>query len=416
MGALPQAGTDTDAEELFESITLNPMSEDPYPEYARLRSRAPVLLTTYDALVLSRHAECDQALRHRSLGKSTELKALDFIQVPQERLSQVTERLQCSMLYANPPDHTRLRRGVNSAFSGRHVEALRPQITARVDQLLDGMFGEPAADFMSGFAYPLPIQVISDLLGIPESDREAIANDVDSFAAIGEPTVDPDVLDIAIEAEARLASYFADLLRHKRRHQADDLLTRLATETALTELELVSTAQLLLGAGIDTTSNQLGNILHALLAEPGRLDRMYAGVAVRAPGSLGTAVDELIRYDPPLQFDARTVLEPVEFAGAKLEPEQTVIMILGAANRDPERFRKPDELLFDRADNPHLSFASGIHFCLGAYMARLDIQIFLERLRERGLVIESAAPAERRESYSVRGFARMPIRLRYVRS
>ncbi|GAB2839811.1 hypothetical protein GCM10022221_44000 [Actinocorallia aurea] len=173
----------------------------------------------------------------------------------------------------------------------------------------------------------------------------------------------------------------------------------------------MATTQIILGGGIDTTANQLANSVSALLrAEPDGQDEI-AGLLRTGRTDLDTAVEELIRFDPPLQFDARTVLSPVRLAGADLRPGQMVITVLGAANRDPERFTDPDRLDFTRHDNPHLSFAAGPHYCLGAHLARLSIRTFFARLLGRGLRIAAAAPFERGGGYGVRGFARMPVRL-----
>jgi cytochrome P450 len=405
------ARVDPDAEQLFQRIMMDPTNENPYAGYHELRRRAPALLTADGTLVLTRHADCDAALRHRSLGKGNEIQGFRLRPIPEDRLRELMTRLERSMSFANPPDHSRLRRVVSSAFTHRHIESLRPAITARVDDLLDGLAERPGADFMTGFAQRLPVGVVGDLLGVPEEDRAGFGSKVADQAAMVEPTADADTLSRAITAEAELAAYFSELLAHKREHPADDLLSRLVGPEAqgrLEEVEMVSTALLLLGAGIETTGHLLGNTLHTLLNHPAALDALRDD-----PGAIPGAVEEVLRFDSPVQFDARTVLEPVTFAGAELEPGQTVTIMLAAGNYDPARFDDPDTFDIGRTDNAHLSFASGIHFCLGAGLARLEVQIFLERLLSRSTSVALAGAVRRRPGLGLRGFAQMPLTLRF---
>ncbi|SNT52211.1 Cytochrome P450 [Actinomadura meyerae] len=403
------AGPDAAAERLFQQIMMDPANENPYPGYHELRDRAPALITSDGTLVLTRHADCDAALRHRSLGKGNEIQGFRLRPIPEERLRELMDRLERSMSFANPPDHSRLRRVVSSAFTGRHIENLRPAVTERVDALLDGLAAEPGADFMAGFAQRLPVGVVGDLLGVPEQDRSGFGAKVAALAAMVEPTADADTLGRAITAESELAAYFTDLLADKREHPADDLLSRLVgarDEESLDDAETVATALLLLGAGIETTGHLLANTLTTLLGHPAALDALRADPAL-IPG----AVEEVLRYDSPVQFDARTVLEPVSFAGAELEPGQTVTIMLAAGNYDPARFDAPDTFDIRRTDNAHLSFAAGIHFCLGAGLARLEVQVFLERLLARHPSVSLAGTPRRRPGLGLRGFERIPVTL-----
>ncbi|WP_176611719.1 cytochrome P450 [Actinomadura sp. WMMB 499] len=409
-GATAVARTDSEAEGLFGQIMMDPTIEDPYSGYREIRHRAPALLTSNGTLVLTTHAECDAALRHRALGKGNEIQTFRLRPIPEDDLRELMDRLERSMSFANPPDHSRLRRVVSSAFTHRHIESLRPAVTERVDALLDGLLAEPGADFMAGFARPLPLGVVGDLLGIPEEDRGGFGVQVAAQAAMVEPSADADTLARAITAESELAAYFTALLARKRERPADDLLSRLASPRSaetLDEAEMVSTALLLLGAGIETTGHLLGNTLHTLLRHPGELARLR-----RDPALIPGAVEEVLRFDSPVQFDARTVLEPVTVAGADLEPGQTVTLLLGSANYDPGRFPDPETFDVTRTDNPHLSFAAGIHFCLGAGLARLEVAVFLRRLLERTRSVELADEPQRRPSFGLRGLERMPVILR----
>lgn len=404
------ARTDPEAEMIFYGIMSDPMNDDPYAGYRDLRSKAPALITADGTVVLTRHADCDAALRHRGMGKTDDMRGYLLTPIPEEEFSKALALLKRSMSFANPPEHTRLRQQVSSAFTNRHVDALRAQITERTDALLDQLAAEPGADFISVAARPLPVSVMADLLGLPESDRTTITPKFRDFAALAEPLVDADVFARATVAQAELATYFAGQLASKRERPAGDLLSRLTSAQAaeaLDETEVIATVLLLFGAGIETTTNLLGNGLHALLTHPDQLARLRAH-----PDLIPSAVEEFLRYDSPVQLDARTVLEPVTFAGVDLEPGRTVTTVLGAANRDPERFADPDTFDIGRADNGHLSFAAGAHFCLGAHLTRLEVQVFLERLLARfGTVALDGVP-RRRPGLGLRGLAELPVTIR----
>jgi cytochrome P450 len=403
------AHADPAAEQIFFQLMSNPMNDDPYTGYHQLRAAAPALLTGDGTLVLSRHADCDAALRHRALGKTSDMRGYLLTPIPEEDFTKAMALLQRSMSFANPPEHTRLRQQVGSAFANRHVEALRDGIAQRVDAMLDALAAQPAADFMATLAKPLPISIMGDLVGVPESDRATVSGRFREFAALAEPIVDADVFARATAAQDALAGYFTDLLATRREHPGDDLITRLGTaqdSEGLDQEEIVSTMLLLFGAGIETTTNMLGNGLYALLTHPEQMDRLR-----RDRQLIPAAVEELLRYDSPVQLDARTVLEPVMFAGVELQPGQTVTTLLGAANRDPERFADPDELDLGRIDNGHLSFASGVHFCLGAHLARLEAQVFLERLLARCAAVTLEGSPQRRAGFGLRGFAQLPVTL-----
>jgi cytochrome P450 len=314
------------------------------------------------------------------------------------------------MVFTNPPDHTRLRRLVSSAFTTRHVEDLRTAVTTRADLLLDRLAVEPRADFMTEVALALPVGVISDLLGVPEPDQPTFIPWARDFGAVLSPGADADSLNRAVAAETSLVAYFIDLLADKRRNPSDDLLSRRATshaDDALTEDEMISTAILLFGAGFETTTNLLGNGLRALLTHPDQFARLYAD-----PGLVPAAVEELLRYDSPVQIDARTVLEPAVLAGTNLAPGTMVITMLGAANHDPAQFTDPDTLNITRPDTGHLAFAAGIHFCLGAHLTRLETHVLFTQLITRFASIEAAGEPERRPGLALRGYARLPVTLR----
>ncbi|MEO3784387.1 cytochrome P450 [Actinocorallia sp. B10E7] len=411
-----QATTVTDpvAEGLFTGLFLDP-PDDPYPQYRRLRETAPALLASDGTLVISRYADCDAALRHRALGKGEERLGFTGPDGPSpEELRQARERFGHSMLNANPPEHTRLRRAVAPAFTHRHVDELRPAVERRTDTLLAELAArsEPdGADFVELLALPLPVNVISDLLGVPETDRTAFTAKVRTMLAMMEASTGAEGFRSAIAARDELGGYFADLLAVKGARPENDLLSRLAAAPADARLspdEMIATALLLFSAGFVTTTNLLGNALHLLLDLPDQ-----QSVLREDPSRVPAAVEEFLRYDSPVQIDARTVLEPVELAGVGLRPGQVVVTVIGAANRDPEVTEEPDRLDLTRPEPVHLSFASGIHFCLGAHLARLEAGIVLERLFcGEYASVERAGEAVRQPGPPLRGMKRLPVTLR----
>ncbi|WP_228815698.1 cytochrome P450 [Nocardia puris] len=246
---------------------------------------------------------------------------------------------------------------------------------------LDAMSEHEVADIISELALPLPVNVIGDLLGVPKADRAVAAPMVRALLASLEPNADTAALTFACEAEDELAAYFTDLLAAKRAHPAQDLLSRLAAargDDVLDDDECVGTAILLFAARFETTTNLIGNGVAALLTHSDQMDLLRA-----RPDLASSAVEELLRYDAPVQTNGRTVLEPTRLAGVDLQPGQVVLTLLGAANRDPDRFAVPDSLDITRTGTTPLSFGAGVHFCLGAPLARLEGAVLFPRLVAR---------------------------------
>ncbi|MBO2449718.1 cytochrome P450 [Actinomadura barringtoniae] len=402
------ARTDPDAERLLYQIMLDPLGDEPYEGYRHVREQAPALLTSDGTLALSRFDDCEHALRHRALGKDDQVFDPKISDTPLNRSVTLVELFSSSMLFANPPDHTRLRRLVSSAFNTRHVQDLRPAVTGRTGTLLEALAAEPGGDFITTVALPLPVNVISDLLGIPEADRMAFTPKVHALVAALAPTADQECVLSGERAGRDLIGYFSALLTDKRAHPADDMLSRLVAsreDDALDDQEMISTAILLFIAGFETTTNLLGNGLNALLNDPGQFRRLR-----EHPELIPLAIEELLRFDPPVQFTVRTVLEPVTLAGADLEPGRMVLPLFAAANHDPERFDHPERLDLGRDQGSHLAFASGLHFCLGAHLTRLEAEVFLHFLVTR-YDIERSGEAARRPIYMLRGFERLPVTL-----
>lgn len=382
----------------------------PYDSYRELREAHPVLRTSSGLLVLSRYDDCDRALRDRKLGKVDESLGFRLTEVPEDLRRHALHRFRRTMLFRNPPDHARLRRLVTDVFTTRHVERLRHSVISSVEDLLDHMAQQPSVDVMTALALPLPVNVIGDLLGLPPDGRELAAPLVRDLVAPLEPMADAAAVQRAADAEDQLASYLGGLIAEKRARPSDDLLSRLADargDDILDEDECVGTAILLFAAGFETTTNLIGNGLAALLAHPGQADLLR-----RRPSATAGAVEELLRYDAPVQTNGRTVLEPTTIAGVDLVPGQVVLTLLGAANRDPDRFERPDELDLTRQGPGPLSFGTGIHFCLGAALARMEGAELFPRLLERFPALSPAGEATWRPGLSFRGLASLPVTTR----
>ncbi len=377
--------------------------EDPYGHYARLREMGPVLREADGTLIVTRFADCQSVSRDHKLGKMP-VEMLPLAGLADWAEHPALHGYFTSLLGINPPDHTRLRRLVSSSFTARRVQELRPATTRMIDGLIDGLADAGTADFVAAFAFPLPCNVISELLGIPDADRAQFQHLVQDWSAVLDE-ITPEVLLKADPAAQAVRDYLGGLAAERRRQPRGDLMTAMVEHEEagdrLTGDELLTMAGLLFAAGFETTTNLLSNGLAALLDHPGQLPRLHADPAA--------AVEELLRFDSPVQNIDRTVIEPTAVAGVPLEPGQRIVAYTGAANRDPRRFTDPDSLDLGRGDNASLSFGGGMHYCLGAPMARLEAQIAFPRLFERLPELRRTEGAERRNSLTIRGFDHLPV-------
>jgi cytochrome P450 len=390
---------------LLDELTRLEGREDPYPRYRRLREISPVVRADDGALVLTRHADCVAITRDPRLGHMP-AHMLEFVRADWAD-HPALRQLFTSMLVSNPPDHTRLRRLVSSSFTARRVQSLRPRIAEMVEDLLVRMDGE--LDFIAAFAFPLPVNVIGELLGVPEADRAQFQGLVRDWTQVLE-VITTDVLAVADPAAATIRDYLAGLAAERRRAPGDDLISALVAAEEdgekLTEDELLTMAALLFAAGFETTTNLLGNSLVALLRNPDQLELLR-----RQPELADGAVEELLRYDTPVQLLSRVAWDDGEVAGVPVAGGERIVAYLGAGNHDPERFTDPDRLDLTRPDNAPLSFGGGIHFCLGAPLARLEAQIAIPALLARFPKLAPAGEPERRDSLAIRGYTTLPISL-----
>jgi len=392
--------------------SFNPMDPaflaDPYPTYRRLRTEDPVHHSPLDFWVLTRYEDVVAVLRDPRFIKEplAGFVAARFgVAVP--------PGVGVSMLDRDPPDHTRLRSLVSKAFTPRVVEGLRPRIQEIVDSLITRAEAAGSMDLIEEFAYPLPVNVICEMLGVPVEDHERfkgwsldIARGLDSILLPPESEV-PRRSGAARHA---MGDYFRGLVAERRASPRGDLLSALiAAEEAgdkLSEDELLATCILLLIAGHETTVNLIGNGTLALLRNPGELRRLR-----ETPGLIGSAVEELLRYDGPVQRTARIPSTDITIGGRTIGKGEMVMPFIGAADRDPAQFPDPDRLDLARTDNRHIAFGWGIHFCLGAPLARVEGQIAIDTLVRRFPKLELVTDEpEYRQSLTLRGLKTLPVR------
>ncbi|MGW7438450.1 cytochrome P450 family protein [Streptomyces sp. NPDC054849] len=364
---------------------------DPFPLYRRLREDGPVrrvvIAGGLDAWLVTRYEDGLEALSDPRL--SSDVRDASDARLLEQLPDTERESILSNMLRSDPPDHTRLRRLVSKAFTARRVAEMRPRIQAVTDRLLDAVVPAGRADLVADFALPLPVTVISELLGVPVDDRHDFQRWTDRMIMRGAEPPDPAVVN---EAWQHMRAYVTELIQAKRAQPGDDLLSGLITardeEQRLNEDELIAMVFLLLAAGYITTVNLIAGGIAVLLAHPEQLALLRAD-----PELLTGAIEEILRYDGPVSPGiARFAREDVEIAGVTVPRGATVLIASAVADRDPARFPDPDRLDITRQDNAHLAFGHGVHYCLGAPLARLEghvaIGTALRRLPGLALAVE----------------------------
>jgi len=389
-------------------VTSTEVVADPYPYFARARAAGAVQWHEGLGMWLTfTHAAANQVLRTRTLGR------LWVPRWPSEPMPFFELIHVHSLLENEPPTHTRLRRLVAGAFARGHVERLRPRVAELAGRLADGVADAgsdgSAVDLIALYAEPLPVQVIAELLGVPESDWPLLRPWSNAIVKMYEYAVTPEQREAAETASREFVEYLRDVVVQRRARPGDDLVSSLIAETdsdggRLTEDELVTTCTLLLNAGHEATVNVVGNGVTALLRHDDQLAALRADPTLVPP-----AVEELIRYDSPLQLFERTAIEDTPVGDVVVEQGQKIAALLGAANRDPAAFDEPDRFDVARADNPHLGFGAGIHFCVGAPLARVELQSSLSTLLGRFPRLALAADPQRRPEFVIRGVRSLPV-------
>ena len=398
-------------EGLQSGVSYNPLSsrtaQDPYPVYAALRNRDTVHRSRLlGAWLFTRHADVDAILRdHRHFSNDPRTGTLSSRQ--HAMLSPPDE---FTMLFLDPPDHTRLRSLVTKAFTPKAVNDLEPRIRGILGSLLDDIEDPAEFDLMQAVARPLPVIVIAEMLGVPPEDRDVFRIWSAQRARMLEPTIGPDEREAGEAASRALDAYFRPIIAVRRAEPRDDIVSALARVEDdgghLTERETLNMLRLLLIAGNETAVNLIGNGMLALLRHPEQLQRLR-----NDPSLIPAAVEELLRFDSPIQADFRRVLADCEVNGLALRKRDNVVLFLGAANRDPDVFEDPDRLDVGRSQGSHLSFGRGIHYCLGAPLARLEGRIVLEMLLERFSQMGLLAERPRfRKGIVLRGLESLTVR------
>ena len=387
-------------------------TDDPYPQYATLRAAAPVYEHPLGFWLLTCYEHVSWLLRTSLSVEDRNIAAGPLLEQRERTYGEEDRRRGVSMLDRDPPDHTRLRRLVSKAFTPRAVQALRPRICSLVDSMLDAAQRQGRVDLVDALAFPLPFAVIGEMLGTPPADHERIRALSGTVVRSLEPVADPALASAIAAADSELTTIAAGMIAWKRTHPADDLLTALINAEddgdVLDDEELIAQTLLLYIAGHETTVNLIAGGTLALLRHPAQLALLQEN-----PGLIDNAVEELLRYDSPVQASRRITLEPVSIGGLTIPAGTLVMASLGSANRD-EGFWGPDaaELRLDRKDaRQHVSFGGGPHHCLGASLARLEASVALARLTTRFPGLALAGQVTWNGRINLRGPAHLPVSL-----
>jgi cytochrome P450 len=408
--SVPTPGEAAAADE-FLRAALSTHRDDPYPWYRRLRETAPLYRSGLDGLWwASRYDDCLALLGDPRAGRRRDGLARRF-GMSEIQVERFARRQRSTMLLQNPPEHTRLRGQVSRAFTPHAVARLSGRIAELARPMMERMVEQGEVDVMAELAFPLPVSVIGELLGFPPDEREPFREHVRNSQAAGEVGAAPEMVEAGERADEFMAAYFHDLVSRRRAEPGDDLLSELVAihdSGGLSEEELVSTAILLFVAGFVTTTNLIGNGLLALFRHPEEMERLWDH-----PQLVPSAVEEMLRWDSPVQLNGRTAFEDLDLSGVTIPAGETVITVIGGANRDPARFPAPERFDVARVDNVPLSFGWGIHHCLGAPLARLEGQIVFGLMVERFALLELVDEHPPRAASAIlRGLDYLPVRIK----
>lgn len=402
---------------VFDIGGFNPATPEfranPYPIYHMLRMAMPVFQTPIGVWLISRYADGDVILKDKRY-VTIDLKRIgEAGQLPStEMLEAARATMGMTMLFMDPPKHGRIRGLVNKAFSPRMIESLRPRIQQIADELISRFDTNSKVDLISQFAYPLPVIVIAEMLGIPSEDRDLFRRWTGDLAPLIDFVQDMAIVERAMKAMEQTREYFVKLVDERRKSPREDLVSALiaAEEKGdrLTLDEMLANIVLLLGAGHETTANLIGNGMLALMRNRGEFEKLR-----KDPSLIKSAVEECLRYDSPVQATARRTLEEVQVGGVTIPKDTHTIVLIGACNRDPAQFPEPDRFDIGRKDNEHLAFGGGIHYCLGANLARVEGEIAIGSLMAKFPSMNlTSDTVDYRDMFNLRGLKALPILLR----
>ena len=383
---------------------------NPYPLYQRLRTEDPVHWDPFlHAWVVTRYADVVHALHHFSARRTPTPEQLSAMGLA--ALNPIAQVMVRQMLFLDPPDHTRLRALASAAFTPRRVERLRSHIQEIMNGLLDALVSRGQMDLIADFASPAPAIVTAEMLGVPVEDHEQLKEWSADFAEmLGNFQHNPDRFPKVLRSVEEMCSYFRSAMQEQRLHPREGLVSAMMEAEVdgakLTEDEIIANLIVTMVGGQETTTNLIGNGLLTLLRNPAEMERLRADSSL-----IPSAVEELLRYESPSQHTARLAPADVEMGGKRIRERQAVIAVMGAANRDPERFPEPDRLDITRQDNRHLAFGWAAHFCFGAALARLEGQIAFEAILRRlpNLTLDPTTPLVWRDNLGLRGLKALPL-------
>lgn len=403
--------TETGRKVLFSDEIL----QNPYPTYARLLEEGPLHYVDvggkWAVWSVFSHAQCSSIAKHPMLSAKRAKQMLFSLPISrQPEFSELARMLSLWLIFMDPPEHTRLRKLMNKGLSPAVVEALRPQVEAIVDEMVGRLDPGSEVELMSEFANPMPVRIILEMLGIPQQLRDTFVNWSRAIAAFrGNPNRTVQEAHAAQYALVELTEFFRKAVEERRRNKGNDLISLLIDieeeGEVLTEEELYAQCIALLFAGHETTRNLIGNGIYTLLHNPEQTAELR-----EKPEMIRSAVEELLRYESPVQFTARVLKEKIEICGQGIPKGWTVLCMLGAANRDPKQFDEPNQLNLKRLNNQHLAFSAGAHFCIGAPLARLEGQVAVQKFVQRFPKMRFAGQRPAWAStFGLRGLTSLPV-------
>jgi hypothetical protein len=389
--------------------------QDPYPTYSRLHEEGPLHLLDVDgkwaAWAIFSHAECSSIAKDPRLSAKRAKQMLALLPPSsQSEFSELARMLNLWLIFMDAPEHTRLRKLLNKGFAPAAVEGLRPQVEAIVDRMLKPLQHGSEVELMRAFANPMPVRIISEMLGVPQELHETFVNWSRAIAVFrGNPDRTIEQARAAQDALIAMTDFFRKTVAERRRNKGNDLISLLIDieedGEVLTEEELYAQCIALLFAGHETTRNLIGNGMYTLLKHPQETAELR-----EKPETIRAAVEELLRYESPVQFTARVLKEDIDVCGQRIPKRWSILCMLGAANRDPKQFNEPNQLDLKRLNNQHLAFSAGPHFCIGNQLARLEGQIALLNLVQRFPQMRLTGPRpEWASTFGLRGLTSLPV-------